>query len=108
MLKKLTLIARFYFSALFFFGLLVDGGLAWVVSHFGSEVVGMCMLIKAIIYPLYIYLWVVPLYKDKFVYYHNLGISRNRLLCGCIAIDYLICYLLLKLTALLFFNPIAE
>lgn len=34
------------------------------------------LLGKALIYPLFLYVWIIPRYSDEFYYYRNLGIRR--------------------------------
>jgi len=80
MIRKLLLILRFYYSAMFFFCAAVSVALAWLVKVHGPEIIPMCMLGKAAVYPLYLYVWIVQRYGDEFFYYRNLGVRRRELL----------------------------
>ena len=75
MIRKLLLILRFYYSAMFFFCMAVSIGLAWVVSRHGPTIVPWCLLGKEL-----------------------LGVS-----CG---VDFILCYVLLKLTAAFLYEPL--
>ena len=57
MIRQLLLILRFYYSAMFFFCAAVSVALAWLVKVHGPEIIPMCMLCKAAVYPLYLYVW---------------------------------------------------
>lgn len=94
MIRKLLLILRFYYSAMFFFCMAVSIGLAWVVSR------------KAAVYPLYLYVWIVQRYGDEFFYYRNLGVRRRELLGVSCGVDFILCYVLLKLTAAFLYEPL--
>ena len=104
MIRKLLLILRFYYSAMFFFCAAVSVALAWLVH--GPEIIPMCMLGKAAVYPLYLYVWIVQRYGDEFFYYRNLGVRRRELLGVSCAADFILCYVLLKLTALFLYEPL--
>ena len=52
MIRQLLLILRFYYSAMFFFCAAVSVALAWLVKVHGPEIIPMCMLCKAAVYPL--------------------------------------------------------
>lgn len=106
MLRKLLLISRFYYSTMFFWCVAVSLALAYyaVVAH-GPATIPWCMMGKAAIYPLFIYVWIWQRYSDQFFYYRNLGIRRRNLLGISCAIDFALCYVLLKL-ATLFYEPI--
>lgn len=78
MIRKLLLILRFYYSAMFFFCAAVSVALAWLVKVHGPEIIPMCMLGKAAVYPLYLYVWIVQRYGDEFFYYRNLGRPAAR------------------------------
>ena len=81
MIRKLLLILRFYYSAMFFFCMAVSIGLAWVV-------------------------WIVQRYGDEFFYYRNLGVRRRELLGVSCGVDFILCYVLLKLTAAFLYEPL--
>ena len=85
MIRQLLLILRFYYSAMFFFCAAVSVALAWLVKVHGPEIIPMCMLCKAAVYPLYLYVWIVQRYG---------------------AADFVLCYVLLKLTALFLYEPL--
>lgn len=106
MIRKLLLILRFYYSAMFFFCTAVSIGLAMAVKTHGPEVVKWCMLGKAAIYPLYLYVWIVQRFGDEFFYYRNLGVRRRTLLGVSCGVDFILCYVLLKLTAALLYEPL--
>ena len=78
MIRQLLLILRFYYSAMFFFCAAVSVALAWLVKVHGPEIIPMCMLGKAAVYPLYLYVWIVQRYGDEFFYYRNLGRPAAR------------------------------
>ena len=84
MIRKLLLILRFYYSAMFFFCMAVSIGFAWVVSNHGPTIIPWCLLGKAAVYPLYLYVWIVQRYGDAFI----------------------LCYVLLKLTAAFLYEPL--
>ena len=105
MIRQLLLILRFYYSAMFFFCAAVSVALAWLVKVHGPEIIPMCMLGKAAVYPLYLYVWIVQRYGDEFFYYRNLGVRRRELLGVSCAADFVLCYVLLKLTALFLYEP---
>lgn len=65
MIRKLLLILRFYYSAMFFFCMAVSIGFAWVVSNHGPTIIPWCLLGKAAVYPLYLYVWIVQRYGDE-------------------------------------------
>ena len=106
MIRKLLLILRFYYSAMFFFCMAVSIGLAWVVSRHGPTIVPWCLLGKAAVYPLYLYVWIVQRYGDEFFYYRNLGVRRRELLGVSCGVDFILCYVLLKLTAAFLDEPL--
>lgn len=106
MIRKLLLILRFYYSAMFFFCMAVSIGLAWVVSRHGPTIVPWCLLGKAAVYPLYLYVWIVQRYGDEFFYYRNLGVRRRELLGVSCGVDFILCYVLLKLTAAFLYEPL--
>lgn len=106
MLRKLLLILRFYYSAMFFFCMAVTLALAWVVKVQGPATIPACMVFKAIFYPLYLYVWIVQRYSDEFFYYRNLGVRRRGLLGISCAADFVLCYAVLKLTAALLYEPL--
>lgn len=105
MFRKPLLILRFYGSAMFVTCMAVTLGFAWVVMSYGPTVIPGCMMGKGMIYPLYLYVWIVQRYGNEFFYYRNLGIRRRVLLgVGCGA-DLILCYVLLELTAFLLYEP---
>lgn len=106
MIRKLLLILRFYYSAMFFFCMGVTIGLAWVVSNHGPAIVPWCLVGKAAIYPLYLYVWIVRRFGDEFFYYRNLGVRRRELLGVSCGVDFILCYVLLKLTAAFLYEPL--
>ena len=106
MIRKLLLILRFYYSAMFFFCMAVSIGLAWVVSNHGPTIVPWCLLGKAAVYPLYLYVWIVRRYGDEVFYYRNLGVRRRELLGVSCGVDFILCYVLLKLTAAFLYEPL--
>ena len=59
MARKLLLILRFYYSTMFYFCTAVSIGFAWVVKNHGPATIPWCMLGKAMIYPLYLYVWIL-------------------------------------------------
>ena len=59
------------------------------------------LLGKALIYPLFLYVWIIPRYSDEFYYYRNLGIRRRTLLGVSCAVDFGLCCLLLNYSAAL-------
>ena len=101
MIRKLLLILRFYYSAMFFFCMAVSIGCARVVSRHGPSIVPWCLLGKAAVYPLYLYVWIVQRYGDEFFYYRNLGVRRRELLGVSCAVDFGLCCLLLNYSAAL-------
>lgn len=106
MLRKLLLILRFYYSAMFFFCTAVTLALAWVVKLNGPTTIPLCMTFKAFFYPLYLYVWIIQRYSDEFFYYRNLGVRRRELLGLSCAADFVLCYFVLKLTAALLYEPL--
>lgn len=44
----------------------VSIGFAWVVSNHGPTIIPWCLLGKAAVYPLYLYVWIVQRYGDEF------------------------------------------
>ena len=106
MIRQLLLILRFYYSAMFFFCAAVSVALAWLVKVHGPEIIPMCMLGKAAVYPLYLYVGLVQRYGDEFFEYRNLGVRRRELLGVSCAADFVLCYVLLKLTALFLYEPL--
>lgn len=83
---------------LFFCGA-VSVALAYAVVNNGPEVIAWSMYGKIAIYPLYLYVWIFQRYNDEFFYYRNLGIRRRELLGVSCAVDFALCYVLLKLMA---------
>ena len=65
-----------------------------------------CLLGKAAVYPLYLYVWIVQRYGDEFFYYRNLGVRRRELLGVSCGVDFILCYVLLKLTAAFLYEPL--
>jgi len=76
MTAKLLLILRFYRSAMLLFCGAASLALAWVAKVHGTPIVPALLLGKALIYPLFLYVWIIPRYSDEFYYYRNLGIRR--------------------------------
>ncbi|BFK47305.1 MULTISPECIES: hypothetical protein [unclassified Alistipes] len=103
MTAKLLLILRFYRSAMLFFCGAVSLALAWVAKVHGAPIVPALLLGKALIYPLFLYVWIVPRYSDEFYYYRNLGIRRRALLGISCAVDFGLCCLLLNGSAALLY-----
>ena len=60
----------------------------------------------ASVYPLYLYVWIVQRYGDEFFYYRNLGVRRRELLGVSCGVDFILCYVLLKLTAAFLYEPL--
>lgn len=81
-MPKLLLILRFYRSAMLFFCGAVSVALAWLVTGYGPSVVPLCLAGKMVIYPVYLYVWIIPRYNDEFDYYRNLGGSTTYAV-GC-------------------------
>lgn len=75
--------------------------LAWVAKVHGTPIVPALLLGKALIYPLFLYVWIIPRYSDEFYYYRNLGICRRTLLGVSCAVDFGLCCLLLNYSAAL-------
>lgn len=99
MVRKLRLILRFYGATMCIPCVAVSVALAVAAANYGPVVVPWCLAGKAAIYPLYLYLWIVPRYAGEFYYYRNLGIRRRALLgVGC-AVDFALCYVLLRFAA---------
>lgn len=105
MSAKWLLILRFYRSTMLLCGA-VSVALAWLAQAYGPAIVPALLLGKALIYPLFIYLWIAPRYAGTFPYYRNLGIRPHVLLGGCCAVDFAACWLLLKCTVALLYEPI--
>lgn len=105
MFRKSLLILRFYYSTMFFFCTVFSLGLAGAVVRYGPSVIPWCMIGKVAIYPLYLYVWIVQRFSDEFFYYRNLGIRRRTLLGVSCAVDFILCYILLKLTAIFLYDP---
>lgn len=105
-MNKLPLILRFYRSTMFFTGLAVSLALAWVAKRHGASIVPALMVGKALIYPLYLYVWIVPRFAGEFYYYRNLGVRRRTLLGVSCAVDFLLCCLLLVCSAALLYEPL--
>lgn len=103
MTGKLIRILHFYRSTMLFFCLAVSIALAWVAERHGAPIVPALLLGKILIYPLYLYVWIVPRYSHEFYYYRNLGIRRRSLLGVSCAVDFLLCYLLLKCSVALLY-----
>ena len=76
-----------------------------MVSRHGPTIVPWCLLGKAAVYPLYLYVWIVQRYGDEFFYYRNLGVRRRELLGVRFGVDFILCYVLLKLTAAFLYEP---
>ena len=106
MTAKLLLILRFYRSAMLLFCGAASLALAWVAKVHGTPIVPALLLGKALIYPLFLYVWIIPRYSDEFYYYRNLGIRRRTLLGVSCAAGFVLCYVLLKLTALFLYEPL--
>ena len=106
MTAKLLLILRFYRSTMLLFCGAASLALAWVAKVHGTPIVPALLLGKALIYPLFLYVWIIPRYSDEFYYYRNLGIRRRTLLGVSCAADFVLCYVLLKLTALFLYEPL--
>lgn len=71
-MPKLLLILRFYRSAMLFFcGAERGVGLARDRIRSVGRAVVPCG--KMVIYPVYLYVWIIPRYNDEFDYYRNLG-----------------------------------
>ena len=94
-MPKLLLILRFYRSAMLFFCGAVSVALAWLVTGYGPSV-----------YPVYLYVWIIPRYNDEFDYYRNLGVRRRMLLGASCGIDLLACYMLLIFVSLVLYEPL--
>lgn len=88
------------------FCMAVSIGFAWVVSNHGPTIIPWCLLGKAAVYPLYLYVWIVQRYGDEFFYYRNLGVRRRELLGVSCGVDFILCYVLLKLTAAFLYEPL--
>ena len=97
-MPKLLLILRFYRSAMLFFCGAVSVALAWLVP--------LCLAGKMVIYPVYLYVWIIPRYNDEFDYYRNLGVRRRMLLGASCGIDLLACYMLLIFVSLVLYEPL--
>lgn len=106
MIRKLLLILRFYYSAMFFFAWPVSIGFAWGGLQPRPDNHPWCLLGKAAVYPLYLYVWIVQRYGDEFFYYRNLGVRRRELLGVSCGVDFILCYVLLKLTAAFLYEPL--
>lgn len=91
-MPKLLLILRFYRSAMLFFC--------------GAVSVPLCLAGKMVIYPVYLYVWIIPRYNDEFDYYRNLGVRRRMLLGASCGIDLLACYMLLIFVSLVLYEPL--
>lgn len=104
MLRKFTLILRFYYSAMFFWCIAVSIGLAVAVAGNGPSIIPMSMIGKLAIYPLLLYVWILQRYTDEFFYYRNLGIRRQYLLGVACTVDFALCYALLKFAAAFFYE----
>ena len=61
---------------------------------------------KMVIYPVYLYVWIIPRYNDEFDYYRNLGVRRRMLLGASCGIDLLACYMLLIFVSLVLYEPL--
>ena len=86
-MPKLLLILRFY-------------------PGYGPSVVPLCLAGKMVIYPVYLYVWIIPRYNDEFDYYRNLGVRRRMLLGASCGIDLLACYMLLIFVSLVLYEPL--
>lgn len=94
MLRKLSLVFRFYRTSMLVPCVAVSVALAWLVGKWGSFIAPWCFFGKVAFTGLFLYVWVLPRYANEFYYYLALGIRRNRLLGVCCAADLAI-YLLL-------------
>lgn len=97
-MRRLLLILRFYRSSMLIFCVVVSLALAFTASQFGSGIIPLLLLGKAAIYPLLLYLYILPCYTDEFFYYRNLGIRRRWLLGVSCGVDFVLCWLLLILS----------
>ena len=66
MTAKLLLILRFYRSAMLLFCGAASLALAWVAKVHGTPIVPALLLGKALIYSLFLYVWIIPRYSDEF------------------------------------------
>lgn len=103
MLIKLRHILGFYFSVMFLTCLVADVGFAWIVAGEGSSAILWCFLSKVALYKVYLYVWITPRYAYTLLYYRNLGVRQLQLLGVCLAIDLIICFIVLELAAFLFY-----
>ena len=106
MIRKLLLILRFYRSAMLFFCGAVSVALAGLAAKYGQSIVPWCLAGKAAIYPLYLYVWILPRYSDEFFYYRNLGIRRRELLGISCGIDFLLCYAMLTFASAVLYDSL--
>lgn len=94
MLRKLSLILRFYLAAMLLPCVAASAALAWLVVKWGPAISPWCLFAKVVFGALYLYIWIMPRYGGEFYYYLNLGVRRRWLLGVCCAADMFI-YLLL-------------
>ena len=90
---------------LFFCGA-VSIALAWVAKQHGPSIVPALLAGKALIYPLYLYVWIMQRYAGEFYYYRSLGIRRRTLLGVSCAVDFLLCCLLTVYSAVWLYEPL--
>ena len=98
---KLLLILRFYRSAMLLFCGAASLALAWVAKVHGTPIVPALLLVKALIYPLFLYVWIIPRDSDEFYYYRNPVLRRRTLLAVICAVDFGLFCLLLNYSAAL-------
>ena len=77
-----------------------------ILRFYGPSVVPLCLAGKMVIYPVYLYVWIIPRYNDEFDYYRNLGVRRRMLLGASCGIDLLACYMLLIFVSLVLYEPL--
>ena len=87
MLRKLSLIFRFYRTSMLVPCVAVSVALAWLVGKWGPSIAPWCFFGKVAFTALFLYVWILPRYGSEFYYYLALGIRRNRLLGVCCAAD---------------------
>ena len=92
----LLLILRFYRSAMLLFCGAASLALARVAKVHGPPIVPALLMGKAMNYPLFLYVWIIPRYSDDVYYFRNLGIRRRTLLGVSCAVDLGLCCLLLN------------
>ena len=54
----------------------------------------------------FFFFWNLQRYRDQFFYFRKLGVRRRELLGVSCAADFVLCYVLLKLTALFLYEPL--